>query len=394
MASPSRATPGVARADTAVPSASEEPPSDPIHPCVRLPDRSLPSAPDRVRFDEPQPEISPVQGPARNVQTVSNLAHHAHSPSPSAPVPRPVPADETLQGGLNANAVSKTRAASPMPSPRAGDSAGVQAVSSTSTDAVKREGETSRTYSEALSPVPNVMEFFPSTCYFASHSDADVDRSDIPTSTKEKAPSDLLTFSQAVEILAHPLDQRSTANATMRRRAKALLDTCTPLSSQGTTDEGLPTTPLIITTISFRPSDTHGFQAPEHVRKLFTNAAQQIGIDVPPHLLVCEVAAGYSTIFYIRDHLDIFRRILQNVKVVYDQLAISPLPFEGLMRTPSLGKAIHACHRVTYEAWTAVAIPTYKSRVPAHVRAALAAGTLNAVSKVVANFPARVPAVQ
>ena len=88
------------------------------------------------------------------------------------------------------------------------------------------------------------------------------------------------------------------------------------------------------------------------------------------------------------------RTLLERVKCTYDTLELSPLPFADLMRSPTLTQATHACSRIITAAWDAVCLPAHKTSVPAHVRAALAAGAINAVSRVIVRLPPRILAVR
>ena len=138
-------------------------------------------------------------------------------------------------------------------------------------------------------------------------------------------------------------------------------------------------------------SADHTFSDERGLRSILSYAAKDVRELLPAHLLVSDTSPGYATIFFVRTNIAKVRKILRGVQRIYDTLTLSPLSFEALMQTPRLGKVTNPCERLAQAAWMAVCTPASHSEVPMHLRAALAAGELNDVSKIMARLPTSLP---
>ena len=246
-----------------------------------------------------------------------------------------------------------------------------------------------RTYSQATSSLAGPHIVRPSKCFFAEHEDQDTDRSELVATQNQDRPHDLLTFSNALAILARTPENRSEQDVGLHQRARTLIHTCAPLVHDENVPSGLPRKLMTISSLTFAPAEGKRFTNATVVRNVLCKAARELRLDMPAHLLVCDVVPGMTSIFFVKSQEPTIRRILQQLKSVYDGLRLSPLPFEDLLRRPALGSVVNSCLRIAQTAWGAVCMPPHKTYVPAHVRAALAAGALNAVSKVLTRLPMR-----
>ena len=170
-----------------------------------------------------------------------------------------------------------------------------------------------KTYSQAAGHRTADAPLRPSIFPYAKHDDQAIDRTPLAPVDRPNGIPDLLTYTDAQRILEQSPETRNHDDSIIRGRARALIDTCVPITRPSSHDFQLPREPVAIATLLFTPGRGRGFKDEAVVRKALATAAAHASVDLPPHLLVCDVIPGYTTAFVAKKHVQVLRQVLSHL---------------------------------------------------------------------------------